>query len=77
MDDWKEKMWANLYCQQTAQVGSRHIYHWLVDTAIGQIHITQWEEPGLELKEKIFFNDNDGAERLFARKVSAIAAGRA
>ena len=60
--------WANLYQQEHAVIYGRNVWHWLVDTAIGQIHIVQYEVSYRgEIIEEVIRNNNTKAEKAFKR----------
>ena len=59
------ELWANMYQQEHATIYGRNVWHYLIDTAIGQIHVVQFEKRGSKIYEKLIFNDNDKAEKVF------------
>lgn len=54
-----------MYTQNTAKINGREVNHYLIDTAIGQINIVQYEKPELELTTELIYNDYEKAERRF------------
>lgn len=40
MNEMEIENFANLYQQEHAVIYGRNVWHWLVDTSIGQIHIS-------------------------------------
>ena len=71
-----EELWANMYQQRTARVGHRNIWLYLIQTAIGNIGVVQWEDDGQMIHEKLFRESYDKAERCFEQTVSKIALGK-
>ena len=63
---------AEVYTQEHATIYGRNVWHYLVDTTIGQIHIVQFEAKGFEITTKMYFNRNDLAEREFKRCCNGI-----
>ena len=71
-----EELWANMYQQRTARVGNRNIWFYLIQTAIGNIGVVQWEDEGQAIHEKLFRESYDKAERCFEQTISKIALGK-
>lgn len=61
----ENNLWANMYCQNHCEINNRHVWHYLIDTAIGQINVIQWETDTKELETVYIPNDYDKAERKF------------
>lgn len=65
------------YMQEHAEIYGRNVWHWMVDTTIGQIHVVQYERhTERDLASKLFYYDNQGAERLFRKWCKDILEGR-
>lgn len=58
-------MEARIYTQNTATINGRKIWHYLVDTDIGQICVVQYEKSTKEIVTELIFNDWDKAEKKF------------
>ena len=62
------ELWANMYQQEHAVIYGRNVWHWLIDTAIGQIHIVQYEASYRgEIIEEVIRNNNTKAEKAFKK----------
>lgn len=62
------ELWANMYQQEHAVIYGRNVWHWLIDTAIWQIHIVQYEASYRgEIIEEVIRNNNTKAEKAFKR----------
>lgn len=55
------------YLQEHATIYGHQIFHYLIASTIGNIHIVQYEGKGMELHETIVMNDYSRAEKLFKR----------
>ena len=58
---------SNLFQQEHAIIHGRNIWHWLLTTPIGDFHIVQYEEKGMEIVEKISPGSNELAEKQFKK----------
>lgn len=65
-----------LYEQQHNTINGRNIWHYLIDTPIGHIHVVQYEAPSEEIIRFIIDEDNDKAERKFASICKGILNGK-
>lgn len=65
-----------MYTQNTAKINGREVNHYLIDTAIGQINIVQYEKPELELTTELIYNDYEKAERRFSTICKQILNGK-
>ena len=62
------ELWANMYQQERATIYGRNVWHYLIDTAIGQIHIVQYEASYRgEIIEEVIRNNNTKAEKAFKK----------
>ena len=67
------ELWANMYQQEHAIIYGRNVWHWLIDTAIGQIHVVQYESSYHgEIIEEVIRNSNTKAEKAFKRYCNKI-----
>ena len=64
------------YTQQHNIINGRGIWHYLIDTPIGQIHVVQYEAPSMEITRFIIDGNNDKAERKFANICKGILNGK-
>lgn len=62
----ENELWANMYQQEHATIFGRNIWHYLIDTAIGQIHVVQYETRN-EIHEQVIMNNNTKAEKVFKK----------
>lgn len=65
-----------LYTQQHNTINGRNIWHYLIDTPIGHIHVVQYEAPSMEITRFIIDADNVKAERKFASICKGILNGK-
>lgn len=73
----ENELWANMYLQEHCTIYGHGVWHYLVDTAIGQIHIVQYEGRMMELQEQVIFNNNDKAEKVFQKFCKDLLSGKA
>jgi hypothetical protein len=59
------ELWANLYLQRESNINGHSVFHYLISTSIGNIHIVEYEDKGMELKRFIIEEDNDKAEQKY------------
>ena len=55
----------NLYTQQHSTINGYGIWHYMIDSPIGNIHIVEWESVGHELKRVIIDENNEKAEKKY------------
>lgn len=67
--------WANLYQQEHATIYGHGVWHYLIDTPLGQYHIVQYEGKGMEIKETVIAHDNAKAERQFRKYCNDLLKG--
>jgi hypothetical protein len=65
-----------MYTKQHNTINERGIWHYLLDTPIGHIHVVEYEAPTKELVRFITDGDNDRAERKFASICKGILNGK-
>lgn len=56
---------CKMYTQQHVLINGRNLWHYLIDTPIGHIHVVECELPTKELKRYIIDGDNDLAEKKY------------
>lgn len=69
------ELWANLYLQEHAIINGRNVWHYLVDTSIGQISIVQVEGRD-EIHETVIRHYYDKAEKVFKKKCQDLLNGK-
>lgn len=72
----ENELWAQMYQQEHATIHGHGVWHYLVDTSIGQIHVVEYEARGMEMITKIVLNDNGKAERLFKSFCKLLLSGK-
>lgn len=77
MEDYnKLGLWANVFQQNHAEIRGRNVWHYLIDSGIGQINIIEFEMPGRELSRKIFDGNYEKAEKYFENTCRKILGGK-
>ena len=56
---------CRIYEQQHSTINGFGVWHYLIDTPIGQFHVVEYEKPDKELKRIIIDGNNDLAERKY------------
>ena len=64
------------YTQQHNTINGRGVWHYLIDTPIGHIHVVEYEQQSRELVRFIIDADNDKAERKFTSICKGILNGK-
>lgn len=68
---------AKSQIMEHAKINGRNVWHYLVNTDLGEIHIVQHEETGLEIiNDYMGFYGNNKAERVFKRIAADILNGK-
>lgn len=75
-DTAMDTMESKTYTQQHSEVNGRNVWHYMIATPIGHIHVVEYEQRGKELARTLIDEDNDKAEKLFAKYTRAILANR-
>ena len=60
-----EELWSKLYLQNHAEINGREIFHYLIQTSIGNFNVVEYETPSKEIKRFMLDEDYEGAERKF------------
>lgn len=68
-------MEAKVYTQAHSTINGRGVWHYLIDTPIGYIHIVEYEQKTMELKRFLFDGDNDAAERKYNTTIRKMLKG--
>ena len=68
-------MESKLYQQNHAEINGFNVWHWLIDTPIGQYNVVQYEAKGKEIIETVIPHDYEKAERLFNRYCNKVLKG--
>lgn len=66
----------NMYTQQHNVINGRNIWHYLLDTPIGHIHVVEYEDSEQLIHRHIIDSNNDKAERKFASICKGILNGK-
>lgn len=61
----ENELWAKLYQQNHSVINGRGIWHYLLDTSLGQFNVVEYEQKDLALKRYFIENDNSKAEKKF------------
>ena len=64
------------YTQEHATIYGHGVWHYLISTPIGDIHIVEWEGKGMGLERKLFDCDNSAAEKEFQKVAANMLKGR-
>jgi hypothetical protein len=67
---------AKLYTQNESQINGRGVWHYLIDTPIGQIHIVEYENPQKELIRFLIDNNLKKATLKYNNICKKILAGK-
>lgn len=68
---------AKSQIMEHAKINGRNVWHYLVNTDLGEIHIVQHEETGLQItNDYMGFYGNNKAERVFKRIAADILNGK-
>ena len=60
-----EELWSKLHLQNHAEINGRGIYHYLMQTTIGNFNVVEYETPSKEIKRFTFDEGYEAAERKF------------
>ena len=58
-------MEAKVYTQAYSTINGRSVWHYLIDTHLGHIHVVEYEQETMEIKRFLFDGDNDAAEKKY------------
>ena len=72
----KEDLFASLYIQKQNYINGRNVWLYLLSTSIGNIAVVDYEQPGLEIKRKLFIESYDKAESYFDTVCHRIVSGK-
>lgn len=56
---------GKIYTQEHAEIRYRNVWHYIIETELGDIHMVQWERKDQSLDEAFMLNDNTKAVRKF------------
>lgn len=62
-----EERTTGFFTQQESKINGHGVWHYLIDTTIGQFHVVEWESDAMQIERAIIDNDNDAAEKKFKR----------
>lgn len=60
-----EMQWAHLYLQRQNTINGRNVFFYLIQSAIGNICVVEYEDEKQELKRKLFDEHYEKAETYF------------
>ena len=63
---------ANEYILKEREIFVRKVWIQVVQTSIGDMYIVQHENADMEIVADIFFNDLDGANKVFSTEVARL-----
>lgn len=66
---------CRLYTQNHSTINGFGVWHYLIETPIGYIHVVEYEKPDKELKRYIIDGDYEAAERKYNYICRAIING--
>lgn len=64
------------YLQEHAVIFGHNVWHYMISSTIGNIHIVEVEGKGLAIQTKIIMDDNGKAERTFKRFCKELLDGK-
>lgn len=75
--DYKqEDLFAELHIQRQNYINGRNVWLYLLSSSIGNIAVVDYEQPGLEIKRKLFDENYDKAEAYFEAVCHKIVSGK-
>ena len=67
---------AKIYTQNESKINGRGVWHYLIDTRIGQIHVIEYENPQMELIRFLIDGDLEKATAKYNAVCRNILAGK-
>ena len=67
---------AKLYTQNESKINGRGVWHYLIDTPIGQIHVVEYENPQMELTRFLIDSNLEKATLKYNAICKNIVAGK-
>jgi len=67
---------AKLYTQNESKINGRGVWHYLIDTPIGQIHVVEYENTQKELIRFLIDSDQEKAAAKYNAICKNIVAGK-
>lgn len=67
---------AKLYTQNESKINGRGVWHYLIDTPIGQIHVVEYENTQMELIRFLIDSNMEKARAKYNAICKNIVAGR-
>jgi len=67
---------AKFYTQKESKINGRGVWHYLIDTPIGQIHVVEYENKQMELVRFLIDSDLEKATQKFFAICKKILAGK-
>ena len=75
-DSMGNELFARMFQQNHANIKDRNVWHYLIDSSIGQINIVQYEAASKEITEFFIPHNYDKAEKKFNSLCKAILNGK-
>ena len=69
-------METGFYQQNHSTINGRNVWHYLIITPIGYIHVVEYEQRSLEIKRFIIDGDLDKAEKKYEQICVGMAKGK-
>ena len=63
----EDSMEAKVYCIKHSEIEGRGVWHYMIDSPVGQVHLIQYEKADKELVTEMAYNNSDKASRTFKR----------
>ena len=67
---------ASCFCQADNVINDRHVFFYLLSSAIGNVFVIQYEQQTKELTSKLFYNELDKAESYYKAVCRKILDGK-
>lgn len=64
------------YIQEHATIYGHGVWHYMISSTIGDIHIVEYEGKGMGIETTLILADNQKAERLFKKYCNGILSGK-
>lgn len=72
----KSEMEARVFTQHTSTINGRSVWHYLIDTPLGNINVVQYEQASKEIKTFLFEEGYDEAEAKYGKLCKGILNGK-
>lgn len=71
-----ETLWSTMSVAEHATIYGHNIWHYLIDTSIGEIHVVEFETKDMSLERKIFDGNKQKAENYFKKTARELLDGK-